>query len=375
MFTFVESVNAAPPIVGEALWEVLLHDLQWKSLAKLSLQDLKGADAPSNHAVVGGKKPEELVAKVLWKRAYPFPMLFQAALDLVAAAGSDPSTCLLAGLQEVSWFPAFTMWETKNPRVSWDLRGVEQLYTDQRPLTIQAKAGKVEEMVLVEMENRGLMFASKLAKYQLYGMVWMQRCLDRLLQAVPKFSAKESIKVMTFVSCIGMLMNNDYVDFQALKDLHSSLPCPQSRLQELNILSKSILPCRAPLSLWKLSHTIPHRLPATPKVPGAEQQGNKPLEEPTEQREEEDVMAHDLQQEVDKEARIEKRGRRFYPGNTKTRWSAEEEDMVDVDARLSHKQAYDAYLKEVEKKGLPCRTFFAFRALRIRKQAKSGPPK
>lgn len=316
MFTFVESVSAAPPIVWEALWEILLQDLQWRQLGKLSLKDLQGADAPSNRAVVGGKKPEELVDKVLGKKAYPFPMLFQAALDLVVAAGSDPKTCLLARLQEVRWFPAFKIWETRNPRVSWNLRGVEQLYTDQRPLTIQSKAGKVEEMVLVEMERRGLMFASKLAKYQSYGMAWMQRCLERLLQAVPKFSTEDSLKVMTFVSCIGMLMNNDYVDFQTLKDLHSSLPCPQSRLQDLNLLSKSILPCRAPLSLWKLSHTIPHRLPARPKVPRAEVEGKRPLEEPKEQREEEDVMAHNLQQEVDEEARIVKRGRRFYPGNT-----------------------------------------------------------
>lgn len=49
--------------------------------------------------------------------------------------------------------------------------------------------------------------------------------------------------------------------------------------------------------------------------------------------------------------------------------------MVDADASVTHKQAYEAYLKEAEKKGLVCRTFFAFKAVRIRKQAKSDPPK
>jgi len=63
---------------------------------------------------------------------------------------------------------------------------------------------------------------------------------------------QDIIKVMTFVSCIAMIQNGDFISFDQLRVLMEELP--------VQVLSRFLLPKVYGLKLWALHKTIPHKL-------------------------------------------------------------------------------------------------------------------
>ncbi len=94
-------------------------------------------------------------------------------------------------------------------------------------------------------------------RYKDHGMPWVEAVIRRLPSTLSK---PERLTVLTFVSCIGMVMNNDYVSFEQLKVLAQDLPMPQSKLQSLLILGRILLRKVVGLYMWSLHSSIPYRM-------------------------------------------------------------------------------------------------------------------
>lgn len=355
MFKFIESLKAAPPVLGAELWNLLLADL--KSTSRLHIDDFKGEKSPGLTKIVGAQQPEELIQLLTIRNAFPFPMLFQKAQDLVEKSGGNLKECLTLGLKDLNltWFPKIQIWETKNPRASWNQRSVVQLYGQDKPLQMETRAARVEEKVITEMERRGLVFSRKLERYQEHGMPWVALCMKRMARANPRLDDSNSLRIITFLSCIALIENNDYVDFRRMQELIRELPLTMNQLQQLLLLSKFTLPHKTPFQLWKLHESIPTRLP--PRGSAPPKKARQEEVQPEQPVEEEDVQRVEEEEE---EGSVRKGLVRFYPSNSKVRWKSEEMSLVSLDPKLTHRQAYDQYIKEVEKCSLPARTFISF---------------
>lgn len=370
MFKFVESLNSAPPVLGAELWNVLLQDV--KTTSGLQLEQLQEEKAPAFLKVVGAQQPQELVTFVLANKAYPFPLLFQKTQDLVQSSGADLRQCLTLGLKDLSlvWFPKLRIWQTKHPKASWDQKSILQLYTQDRPINMEAKAARIEERVLAEMERRDLLYSKKLEHYQQHGLPWIELCMRRMAVSNPRFTDEESLNVITFLSCIACQENNDFVDFKHLDELIKDLPVNIKRLQELLLLSKFTLRKNTPFLLWKLHETMPTRLPprgaAVPPPKRQLEQEDEPQEVVEEEEDPQKVNEEEVEEQGGEGAQVERGGTRFYPGNKKVRWKPEEMNLVNLDDKLTHQQAYQQYLKKAEARFLPARTFIAFRFMRNR---------
>jgi len=65
-------------------------------------------------------------------------------------------------------------------------------------------------------------------------MPWVKEVLLRLLKVLKD---QELVKVMTFVSSIGLIQNGHYVSFDKLRALLDDLPLTQAKLRTFQVLS------------------------------------------------------------------------------------------------------------------------------------------
>ena len=89
-------------------------------------------------------------------------------------------------------------------------------------------------------------------------MPWLEKCLVGLPN---KMVHGEKLETLTFLSCIGIIENGDYVDYVAPRELTLDLPLRQSKMQELHLQSHHSLPKVGPLVVWRLHEDIPCRVP------------------------------------------------------------------------------------------------------------------
>lgn len=101
-------------------------------------------------------------------------------------------------------------------------------------------------------------------------MAWMQMALARLPPGM-KDTPNNRLRVLTFVSCIGMVMNSDYVDYNHLRDLLTEMSntVSQKDLQKWQIQSRFNLPKVFNMAIWKLHEDIPYRLVVPKTVAGS----------------------------------------------------------------------------------------------------------
>lgn len=69
--------------------------------------------------------------------------------------------------------------------------------------------------------------ARNLEHYKYYGMPRLEKVEKRF----PHLSDSEKLCQLTFVCCIGLQMNGEYVDYVGLKDLSEEMPLSQAMLQ------------------------------------------------------------------------------------------------------------------------------------------------
>lgn len=355
LFPVCESLGASSALLGAAMLRALLGDLLMRN-SPIPLGPLQGQDPP--WLLKGPIELKALVQDLATKDAFWPPATFGRARDIVRQSGRDVVEVLQSGFEElkIHSFPAVTYRDVRKKRViNWDGKSWWQVLRPGDTPSAASRAAASTLAVCVEVERRGLSWSRNLQVYRDHGMPWMEKVLVRL----PRMAAGQELLLLTFLSCIGMLQNGDYVSYNDLAVLVTQLPVPQSRLQALHLMSNFSLPRMSGVVLYKLHEDIPHRL-----------QKEKPkLLSPTKRKEpakDEDTL--EVAMEGVQEVRVDLTQPcpptlkvRCLPASSKVPWTTVEEGMIPLDGK-THKQAYAAYCESASKAGIAVRTFFAFRS-------------
>lgn len=332
---------------------VLLGDI-YKRNDQLPLAALKSSDPPGK--LIGAWHLETLCEDLSTKQAFPVPNTFARARYLVSTSGQDVKDCLLKGYQELNlnFFPAFKFRDVKgSKRLWWSGRDYVQIHlSDKEPFPISTVASMTLK-VCVEVERRSLTYSKNMEKYREHGMVWMEKVLSRLPPKM-KTLPNSHLTAVTFISCIGMIMNGDYVDFNRLRELlhDMSKVISQSDLQKLQIQSKFTLPKVFNAVIWKLHEDIPYRTPVPPRPLPSQRQDSEEglLEEDPQEVEEQD----DLRPIVRSKAM-------YLPASCYAQWSSNEVSLLPTDKRLTFKEAYAQYVEKYKEQNIPIRSYEASR--------------
>ncbi len=207
--------------------------------------------------------------------------------------------------------------------------------------------------VCVEIEHLDLSWSKNLQVYRDNSMPWIPKCLARIPQNMEK---TEELTLLTFLSCVGMLMNGDFVSYMKIESLIPKLPMTQDRLQTMQILSNCSLLRVCTSFVWRLHEDIPHKLGTRRKLKPA--QSNKRKEPDDNDQRMEDVQEVSLE---DLPAVLPTRIVRSLPSRTSVHWTLIEDLLVLLTEPPSHKEAYKKYCDACKEKGVPLRTFRAFR--------------
>ncbi|CAJ1059930.1 transcription activator BRG1 isoform X3 [Xyrichtys novacula] len=230
------------------------------------------------------------------------------------------------------------------------------------PLSLTKKMKKIVDAVIKYKDGNGRQLS------KVFIQLPSRKELPEYYELIRKPVDFRKIKaiVLTFLLAVGLLENNKFVDCKQLNQLIKDLPLPVSRLQELLLLSKHLLPKGStPYVLWKLHETIPVRVP--PKQQGAAPAAPDPKRRWVEQ--EAGLADGEGVGEVPdvpvQEQDLEPARPRYMPASTYVRWSAQELCFISLDRELSHGKAYKGYLKDCLAHMVPARQFSAFKRRRI----------
>lgn len=356
VFRFSDSVTAGLSVVGAELVMVLLCDLYDRNdrIPVLSLQQPRCPGTLKGFMSVQG-----LCETLATEAAFVYPHTFCRAKQIVAEAGQDVLSCLKAGFEEckLHYFPALRYWSDKgNKKVSWNFKDFWEIHSNSEMPSIEAQAMSLVGDVCLDMERRGLCFGRNTQKYMDHGMPWVKPVLGRLPKSLDH---DDLVKVMTFVSCIGMIQNGEFISFDQLRVLVEEIPVTQARLRSLQVLSRFLLPKVNMLKLWALHESIPYKVKITAAAAVRVKKTVEKRDSPERVCEEVDeaVMDIDCPTEVQN---VKKLLPRFLPANCSLLWSSLELSFIDVDPELRPKDAYKKYVKECERLMVAVRSYRAF---------------
>lgn len=225
-----------------------------------------------------------------------------------------------------------------------------ELYSQEGKPSVYALAGALAGDVATEVERRSLSYSRNLERYQEYGMPWPTHCLVRLPKDLPQ---PQRLLILTFLSCVGMIQNEDYVSFADLGRLLKDMGMAQSQLQNLHLQSKFLLPKVFAFKLWRLHESVPYRMGAPPKPP-SHRIFHLLLVEDAE-REEEDVQAADAE-----EVRPDTSRGLYVAANSKKHWTQQEVSFIDTDPKIKRAESYKRYLEACKTNMVPARSRNAF---------------
>lgn len=189
--------------------------------------------------LVGCRTNSNLCKDLTECKGFCYPHTFGRAIELAQGAGHAVQTCLQLGLAGFKFFPSIVYWDEKrHPKAKWNKIDYIELYRSTETLSAKASAAACTGDVCSAIEKRGLSYSSNLVKYKEQGMPWMEQTIQRLPKGLQN---DRLLTTLTFVSCIGMIHNGDFVSFNQLSSLISELPVTQVQLQWMHILSPLIL--------------------------------------------------------------------------------------------------------------------------------------
>ncbi|KAK2885211.1 hypothetical protein Q8A67_016048 [Cirrhinus molitorella] len=324
IFTFTEALDAGSMVLGQALVQVLLCDLHERN-DRIHTDALKQDSVPFMCKLVGCRTLTDLCKDLTERKAFNYPLTFGRALQLAQNTGHDVNECLQLGMMGFKIFPAIVYWDEKrHPKARWNKINYVELYRVNETPSTKALSAAYTGDVCSCIEKRGLSYSRNLTKYRDNGMPWIEHTLLRL----PKDMQKDQIILtLTFISCVALLHNSDYITFGELRALLQDMTITQEELIKLQILSPLLL-LPTP-KVHRLNENIPYKIQKTfeiekPNPTNPACRARSPSPEDSEPEEEQ-------QQPV--EQVIERIHATTVPANS-TRWT-DEEPMDEIEAKTN----------------------------------------
>ncbi|CAL8276995.1 unnamed protein product [Boreogadus saida] len=263
--------------------------------AELALEEGPQPPGKVAKAVEVGKLTEDLATR----DSFRDPSAFGWAREIAKAKGHDIKDLLTQGLDQLDlkFLPHYTLRDIRKRKVlSWeDGRFVEVLRPGQKPCDESWAAGLTEAL------------------------------LQRLS---PRMADKPRIIVLTFLSCVGMLMRGEYAVYEHLKSLLAELPIPQSKMVQMKIQVAFQVSQIKNATIFRLDADISTKHQGLVHRP---QIGPKRKREEGDEEEKEEEVLEDVQ-EVDQEEEQPVQPHTLsmaIPATSRRVWSKEELRMAD----------------------------------------------
>lgn len=157
-------------------------------------------------------------------------------------ARKDVVQCLVMGFQvmEIRWFPdiKYRVFRKRNV-LTWNFNNYVELYLEAGTPSVHAVTEAISGDIATEIEHRSLSYSRNVARYREYGLPWLVHCLAHLPQGLED---GQQLKILTFLSCICMIQNGDYVSYKELPPLIQEMGISQAELQRLKIQFWFLMP-------------------------------------------------------------------------------------------------------------------------------------
>lgn len=189
------------------------------------MTDLQGSKPPGT--LKGHITLEHFCHELATRDAFPAPYTFARARLLVTKPGKDVEECLRERFREhsICFFPDIKFCDVrKGKRMTWNIKDFIEVHPgNQSPSTTSVAASKVGD-ICMEIERRGLTYTCNLERYKEHGMPWLPIAMRRL---PPNLGTAKTLNILTFISCVGLIMNRDFVSYKDLvllmRDMQISL--------------------------------------------------------------------------------------------------------------------------------------------------------
>ena len=220
---------------------------------------LKASTGNGQKRIVGGVTIRTLSNTFINAQKCKWPMVFKS-LQRLFNNNSKLENAMHQGIQtlKLGYFPAVRNYDSSrseglNWRYTygyWVLSDIEDSGSN-----FERLAGSFHVQVLTQLEQRKLCHSSA---YENNVFPWIRPCLEKIPEK--KLTNEEILVVITYVTCICLLMNNRFIDYLNLSRLERALPLPQRKLQVFEILSKFKLDCIKTVTVFRVHPSIPHNL-------------------------------------------------------------------------------------------------------------------
>ena len=315
---------------------------------------LQGSTLPDGYSLQGSLTIESLASDMVKTYHFSFPHTFNRGKEIVREAGHDVVSCLLLGFQELglTFFPRVRL---TSQHKNYCVRRLPNLYVAVHPgkddAPMEAQIATLSGDICTEMERRKLSYARNLERYRFCGMPWLQAIMRRL----PPLSKDQRLTQLTFLSCVGLRMNGDFIDYGQLKELARDMPLAQALMQKRLVQSQELMEKLTVMKVWKLHRSIPYRMTKLP--PPAFNKAAKREDVPDKERQPEEIREVDPAETTSSRYSLSL----VVPNTTiYMRWDSAELALIPLGKGLSHRAAYNAYVNNCQAVQMRVRTFSAF---------------
>ena len=263
LFGIFDIRNASSGTLGKRIILCLLRDLYEIGSVFIRFEDflllLQASAGNGDKQIVGGITIKSVLDTFVNSQKCKWPMVFKSLQGLLQN-NSTLEAAMREGIQslKLGYFPAVRNYDSsRNEGLNWRYTYGYWVFSDVEDddSVMERKAGSYHVLVLSELEKRKLCHSSA------YGnsiFPWIKPCLEKLPDK--KFTSEETVVLLTYATCICLLMNGRYVEYLNLSRLERSLPVPQRKLQTFEILSRFRLESVKTVNVFRIHPSISHSL-------------------------------------------------------------------------------------------------------------------
>lgn len=374
LFGISDLLDASDNALGKRIVLCLLKDLHEMGPVYIRFEDfmlsLKASTGNGQKRIVGSVTVRNLLNTFINAQKCKWPMVFKS-LQRLFNNNSKLESAMQQGLLslKLGYFPAMRNYDSsRNEGLNWRYTYGYWVLSDieDSSSVFERQAGSYHVQILSELEKRKLCHSSA---YENCVFPWIKPCLEKLTEQT--FKTEEVVIVLTYVTCICLLMNARYIDYLNLSRLERYLPVSQRKLQMLEILSKFRLDCVKTVNIFRMHPSISHNLNTKRKLNQQAQQeqiANKQNASETENNPNRDetetkITSTEISYAQDNIQAVDSR---HIPTNKcqKVSWKPEESliltSFIGV-TNKSLKQLYTEYQRQCRENDIPDHTFESFR--------------